>query len=185
MDRIEIPLSRSKIFLVVAGAVVFVLLGILFALRPDTFVSPILRSPQVVRMVGIATILFFGVVGVYGFRKLFDKKIGLIVDETGITDHTNASSAGLIEWADITEIASEQVMSTRFLLLYTTNPDKYLNRVTGFKRKLMQGNMKMYGTPLSITSNTVSYDFNELERLLKGRWIEHQETLANGSPMGL
>ncbi len=107
----------------------------------------------------------------YGIKKLFDKRIGLIVDRDGITDNTNAASVGLINWTDITGIKTEQIMSTKFLLIYTSNPDKYLERVKGLKRKLMQGNMKMYGTPLSIPSNTLKYNFDKLEKLI----IEYQQ----------
>jgi len=32
--------------------------------------------------------------------------------------------------------------------------------------------MKMYGTPLSITSTTLKYDFNDLEKLLKDKLFE-------------
>jgi hypothetical protein len=175
MNRIEIPLSKTKIFLLVIGSVAFVVFGILFILNPDTFLTPIFRSPSLLRLLGVAAVLFFGGTGIYGFRKLFDKKIGLIIDETGITDHTNASSVGLIEWADITGIETAEVMSTKFLLIFTLDPEKYLNRVQGFKRKLMQGNMKMYGTPLAITSNTVNYNFNDLEKLIKDSLMEQQE----------
>jgi hypothetical protein len=179
MNRIEIPLSKTKISLLVFGSIAFVIFGILFIINPDTFISPIFRNPQILRLTGIAAVLFFGATGIYGLRKLFDKKVGLIVDEIGITDYTNASSVGLIDWVDITEIETEEVMSTKILLIFTLNPDKYLNRVNGFKRKLMQGNMKMYGTPLAITSNTVNYNFDALEKLIKNRLIEQQEKMPD------
>lgn len=175
MSRIEIPLSKTKIILLVISSIAFIIFGVLFILNPDKFISPIFRNPQILRLIGLGAILFFSVTGLFGCRKLFDKKIGLIVDEYGITDNTNASSVGLIEWADITGIETAEVMSTKFLLIYTLNPDKYLDSVKGFKRKLMQGNMKMYGTPLAITSNTVNYNFNELERLIQNSLIEQQE----------
>ncbi|WP_223816125.1 STM3941 family protein [Adhaeribacter rhizoryzae] len=176
MNRIEVPLSKKKILLLVLGSIAFVIFGILFILNPETFVSPIFRNPQILRIIGIAAVIFFSATGIYGFRKLFDQKIGLIVDEHGITDYTNASSVGLIDWADITGIETEEVMSTKFLLIFTINPDKYLERVKGFKRKLMQGNMKMYGTPLAITSTTLNYNFNDLEKLLKNRLLEQKGT---------
>ncbi len=179
MNKIEIPLSKTKISLLLIGVIVFVIFGTLFLMSPDTFISPILRNPQVIRIAGIASVLFFGLVGVYGFRKLFDKTIGLTVDENGITDNTNASSVGLIDWTDITEIKTEQVMSTKFLLIYVSDSAKYIDRVNGFKRKLMKGNMRMYGTPLSITSNTLKYNFKELEKLIKNRLIERQEKMPN------
>lgn len=179
MNKIEIPLSKTKILLLLIGSIVFVILGTFFLITPDTFISSIFRNSQAIRIAGIAAVLFFGAVGAYGFRKLFDKTIGLTIDENGITDNTNATSVGLIDWNDIVEIRTEQVMSTKFLLIFTKNPDKYMERVNGFKRKIMQGNMKMYGTPLSITSNTLKYNFDDLQRLIKDKWIERNEKMPN------
>lgn len=179
MNKIEIQISKKKILLLLIGAMIFVILGALFIMTPDKFISTIARNPQTIRIGGIAAVLFFGVAGVYGFRKLFDKTVGLTIDENGITDNSNASSVGLIDWNDIVEIKTEQVMSTKFLLIFINNPDKYLERGNGFKRKLMQGNMKMYGTPLSITSNTLRYNFDDLERLVKSKLIEKQGKMPN------
>ena len=59
-------------------------------------------------------------------------------------------------------------MSTKFLLINVTDPEKYIGKAkSGMKAKLMRSNMKMYGTPLSITSNTLKYDFGELEQLIQ------------------
>ena len=101
-------------------------------------------------------------------RKLSDKKPGLIIDKNGITDNSNASSIGLIEWSDISEIKTSQVMSTKFIMIEVINPEKYIEKAkNGMKAKLMRANMKMYGTPLSITSNTLNYNFEELEKLIE------------------
>lgn len=175
MEKIEIPISKTKISFLLIGALIFVILGVLFSLTPDKFTTMIFRSPQIIRIVGIVAVLFFGAAGIYGLRKLFDKAVGLTIDDYGITDNSNASSVGLIDWSDILEIKTEQVMSTRFLLIFVDNPDEYLERANGFKRKLMKGNMKMYGTPLSITSNTLRYDFSDLERLIMEKLIEKKK----------
>ncbi len=173
MNKIEIPLSKTKLFLGIGGSVLFVVLGIyLFATIADNQTQ---FNATVVKVVGIASVLFFGATGIYGIKKLFDANIGLTIDENGITDNTNATSIGLISWGDILEICTVQIASTKFLLIYTTNPDKYLDKVKGFKRKLMQGNNKMYGTPLSITSTTLKYNFNELEKLINNRLSEQRE----------
>lgn len=174
MDKIEIPLSKTKISLLVIGAVIFVIHGVLFILLPDKFTTTFLGSPKTIMIVGVSSVLFFGAAGIYGLIKLFDKSTGLIIDENGITDHSNASSVGLVEWPDILEIRTEQVMSTRFLLIFVSNPDKYLDKASGFKRKLMKANMKMYGTPLSITSNTLRHNFDDLERLVMSSLNERQ-----------
>ncbi|MGE0088532.1 MAG: STM3941 family protein [Bacteroidales bacterium] len=175
MNKIEIPLSKKKISLLFTGATAFVIFGTLFLITPDTFTSPIFRNNQTIRVVGIVVVLFFGVVGISVYRKLIDTKIGLTIDENGITDNSNASSVGLIEWADIIEVKSSRVMSTKFLLVFTDKPDKYINRTNGFKRTLLKGNIKTYGTPISITSNTLKYDFEELESLIKKSLLDQNE----------
>ena len=170
MNKIEIPLSKTKILLTIGGSILFVVLGIYFI---TTMADQQTRfNPTLVKGVGIASVLFFGATGIYGIKKLFDNNVGLTIDDNGIIDNTNATSIGLIKWADITEIRTEQVMSTKFLLIFTKDPNEILEKVSGMKRKLMAGNMKMYGTPLSITSTTLKYDCNDLEKLLKDRLFE-------------
>jgi hypothetical protein len=156
------------------GAIVFLILGILFLITPSTFCPPIIRYPLIIRFIVLVAVLFFGTVSAYGLKKLFDKTIGLVIDDNGITDNTNAASIGLIEWGDITEIKTKKVMSTKFLLINTSKPDKYLERASGFKQKLMVGNMRMSGTPLSISSNSLKCNFNELEKLIRNRLSEQQ-----------
>jgi len=100
-NKIEISLSKNKIFLLAIGSFLFVIAGISLFINSTEFQNHsmrLLRNPMVVKSVGIIGILFFGATGIYGIRKLFDKKVGLIIDKDGITDNSNASSIGLIEW---------------------------------------------------------------------------------------
>jgi hypothetical protein len=177
MNKIEIPLSKTKLVFGISGSILFVLLG--FYLHAIIADQQTRFAPTLVKGIGIAAILFFCTTTIYGIKKLFDTKIGLLIDNNGIIDNTNASSVGLIKWADITAIRTEQVMSTKFLLIYSNDPNKFLESVTGIKRKLLKGNMEMYGTPLSITSTTLKYKYHDLERLLKDRFNEQREKMQN------
>ncbi|HCY00041.1 MAG TPA: hypothetical protein DG754_07865 [Bacteroidales bacterium] len=174
-EKVEIPLSKKKVLLLLFGAIVFVVLGLLLLLLPDRFTHPVLSSTLIIRVIGVIAVLFFGATGIFQLKKLLDKTPGLIIDENGITDNTNAISVGLINWADITGIKTKQVLTTKSLLIFTSNPDKYLDRVNGFKRKLMKGNIKMCGTPLTIISNTLKCNFEDLERLIRDKLIEQKE----------
>ena len=170
-EKIEIPLSKNKLLLGIGGSILFIILGIWLLLNADSFQEhsfTLLRNPLIVKGIGILGILFFGATGIFGFKKMFDKKVGLTIDSNGITDNSNASSVGLIEWSDITNIITKQVMSTKFLLINVNDPEKYIRKAkSGMKAKLMRSNMKMYGTPLSITSSTLKYDFKKLEKLMQ------------------
>jgi len=169
---IRIPISKGKLFFGIGGSILFVMMGIFIYTNVD--ISS--KNPVFLKIIGSASVLFFGATGIYGLTKLFDKKAGLIIDNAGITDHSNATSVGLIKWSDITAIKTRQVKSTKFLLIEVGNPEVYLEKAkSGIQRKLMQANMKTYGTPLSITSNTLSYDFGKLEKLVQEKFMKHNK----------
>ncbi len=119
------------------------------------------------KVIGIAGILFFGATGIFAVKKLFDKKPGLIIDQNCITDQSSGVSLGLIRWSDITEIKVEQIMSTRLLLIHVCDAGQYLNNVNRTKRRMLQANMKMYGTPIAISSVALKCNFTELETWIR------------------
>jgi hypothetical protein len=92
----------------------------------------------------------------------------LRIDEKGITDHTNATSVGLIEWQDITGIQRLTIASSNILIIKTAKPDKYIQRATNsIAKRAMQANNKMYGSPLSIIASSLQIDFDDLESMIR------------------
>ena len=151
-SEIKIPLNKIKITLLTIGSILFVVIG----------------SFMLWNFIGIIAILFFGVTGIYGIIKLFDSKTGLKIDSNGITDNSNITSIGLIKWNDIYQIRSEQVASEKFIMIDLIEPEKYIKKAGNvIKARLMKTNMKMYGTPISITSRTLNYNFTELEKIIQ------------------
>ncbi len=176
MNEIKIPLSKTKLIFAFIGSAIFILIGREFILMPEKYVSPLMRSPELIAIVGYASVIFFGLCLIYILYKASDKKPGLIVNGNGITDNSNFSSVGLIEWSEIIGIRSQQVMSTKFILIDVLNPEKFIQKSSKFKASLLKTNMKMYGTPLSITSNSLRYNFDEMEKLLKTEFEKHKIT---------
>lgn len=175
MDKVIILLSKRKNILTLTGAGLFVGIGCWMTIKPENFVSAIFRNTAIIRIVGVAGFAFFGLCLIFIARKLFDKKPGLIIDQYGITNNTNVISMGLIEWGDIIDVRSVQVMSTRFLVVYTNNPEKYLARVKNKILKcFMKMNYKTYGSPISITSNSLKVKYNDLEHLIRSELKKRQ-----------
>lgn len=167
-EKIEIQLSKSKILLLLIGAIAFVVFGTLFIINPEQFVNRLFRNPEIVRIFGISAVGFFGLCLVFIGKKLIDNKTGLIIDQNGITDNTTATSIGLIEWTDITGIGTVQIAHTKILMLETDKPEKYIERAkNGIAKRAMKANHKMYGSPLSITASSLKIKYNELEQLIK------------------
>lgn len=167
-SNIEISLAKTKIIGFFVSTIVFIALGILFICNPETFTSPIMRSPGIIKASGIVCVVFFGLCLFFITRKLFDNKPGLIIDQYGITINTNAINVGLVEWRDITGIEKKHVMSNKFLILHTNYPEKYIDRAKNvIAKQTMTLNNKTYGSPISIISNSLNLDFEDLEKLIR------------------
>ena len=173
IEKTEISISKKKIIFLLGGGVILFIGGIWFAIYPENFISNIwqISDPNFIRFAGITGIVVFGSGIIFGITKLVDKRSGLVIDNDGITDNSNASSIGLIRWTDITGFRTKEVMSAKFILIDVKNPLDYIeNSNSRFKSTLLRANMNKYGTPLSVISNTLNYDFNRLEKLLKESW---------------
>ncbi len=173
MKRIEIQLSKTKLILTFLGSCLFVVLAIFLVKNPENF-----RNANVVmtRLVGILGICFFGLIVLTVPRKLFDKKPGLILDENGIIDNSSMKGFGTILWKDIISIRPIKVTrTTNLLLIFVSNPEKYSENPNFFIQYLRKVGMKMYGTPITISSNALKCNFTELEGLINER-LEKQET---------
>lgn len=174
MNTIEIKSSKTKLILLVSGSLIFMILGIFLAVSPHKFASFIFRSVTFIRMVGIVAILFFGLCLIILIKSLLTKKFNLIINEKGIIDNSSYVSVGAIFWSDINSIKKIDVMSTKFLLINVKDPNKYLNKESGIKRKILERTYKTYGTPISISSNTLSYNFDELEKAISKFYNEYK-----------
>jgi hypothetical protein len=156
-----------KLLFLILGAVVFVGIGLLFMLVPEQFGNDRWGSPTIPIVLGVVAVAFFGICLVFMIQKFFDTRMGLTIDDKGITDHTNATSVGLIHWEDITGVKTLQVASTKMLLIQTNQPQKYMERAkNGISKHAMKANHKMYGTPISIVANSLQISFNALEKLI-------------------
>ena len=78
-ECIEIKLSKVKLILMFLGSILFITGGILFIRNPIEYESFIMKSPTIIFIAGCLSILFFGVVGFFIFKKILDKRPGLVI----------------------------------------------------------------------------------------------------------
>lgn len=172
-NQIEIPLSKQKMYLMLFGSIIFVVIGIWLVVKPPKSNHPIFGNPMVILISGVSAIIFFGYTAFILFKKLPDNKPGLIINSEGIIDNSSGVSAGIVLWTDIIEISTANVMNQKFLMFIVKNPEEYINRQNGIvKRKAMELNYKTYGSPISISANTLDTNFEELYKLLKRKFKE-------------
>ncbi|SFU19082.1 hypothetical protein SAMN04489724_0095 [Algoriphagus locisalis] len=180
---IEIPLSKTKITLYFIGALMFVLLGIVFSYEPSTFISFRYPSPTLIRLAGIASLMFFGVCLLFITRKLVDSKIGLRISDAGIWVNSNNFEIGLIEWDDITGFRTVKISYTKLIIVKTRKPAKYIDRTTNvLAKRTMRSNHRTLGSPLTIMARSLSIDSDELEQLLLQQLEKRRATTGGKNP---
>jgi hypothetical protein len=179
--RIEIPLSKSKLVMMSAAALAFVAIGLWFVIAPPKIENAYWGNPTRIAIVGYAAIIFFGMCAVFFIRKLSDTKPGLVIDDEGLIDNSGGLSAGRILWEDIENISVLEMHRQKLLMVRVKNPQDYISRQkTSLKRKVMELNYKMYGTPLSITANGLKLPFQELLALVTQKFKETGRNAQQG-----
>lgn len=168
-DNTIIELSKRKILYVLLMACAFVALGAwLFSLDAATIRSlNRFNNPVIVHGAGLISIVFFGLCGIYALKMVFDKKPGLVLNNSGIIDNASSLSAGLIPWSDVVGSEIFEVQKQKMLIVKVRNPQKYINRGNWLRKTMTKSTYKMCGSPISISSNTLNITFPELILLFK------------------
>lgn len=170
-DETVIELSRTKLVLLVLGSCAFVAAGAwllsfdMEEIRYGRSFTFFYNNPFIVYGAGLAAILFFGLCGLYGLRKLFDGRPGLVLNSSGIVDNASGVAAGFIPWSEVEGSGVYEVHQQKMLIIIVRDPGKYIGRGGALSRTLNKANYKMSGSPISISSVALKIDFAELVSL--------------------
>ncbi len=168
IDEKIVELSKTKIALAILGTCAFVAIGIwlLFLdeaiIRTSSSYRLLFNEPMYARGLGIVSIVIFGALALFFFKKLFDKKPGLVFNNSGIVDNASAVAAGFIPWSEITGYDIFEMPQQKMLIIMVGDPQKYVERGNAVQQKLNQANFKMCGSPISISANALKINFAEL-----------------------
>lgn len=177
MSPTSIPLNKGKLTLLLVGALLFVAAGYwMFQLdSAEILRHGRYRNPAFVHGVGLAGMAFFGAAALVAVRKLFDRKPGLIVDAEGIVDNASGIAAGRIPWTDILGFEQRRISNQRLLSVLLKNPEAYVAKSGAFKRLLQRANLAMGYSPVMLSSNALSVDFDTLCALLQAAHVRAQD----------
>jgi hypothetical protein len=89
----------------------------------------LLEGPQAIGWVGVA---FFGPGALVFLWQLLDVRPRLVITGRGVYDRTNG--AGWIPWSDIRYAWLQSVMGHEFVCLEVHDPDRYLSRMSRWRR---------------------------------------------------
>lgn len=168
-EPIYIPINKRKLTGLLRLSIKNLIVGL--ALTSMVFFRHSLL-PILFSSVGIMLTLFAAPWTFSLFQKWKDKKAGITVDQTGITDNTILFCAGHIPWSDILEIKRTK---DKILVIMVTNPLAYIRRQSSFvKRRILKSLFKTYGSPIVIPYNELRSDFDELQNILQAELKENK-----------
>jgi hypothetical protein len=177
-DERIIKTSKRKIVLLLLGACVFVAIGIWMFSRDDASIQSgrSMNDPMLVHGLGLVAIVFFGIFGLVGLKKLFDNKPALILNNSGVIDNASSVSAGFIPWSDVVGARIVNVQKQKILVINVRDPEEYIARGNLLKQTLNKANYNMVGSPISISANVLAMNFSELTSLFD----QYQRKYASG-----
>lgn len=165
-EQIEISLNKKKILPYLLGALIFVIAGVwMFSVALHTKNQILIQAIFIV--VGLSSILFFGLIVIVLMTKLFKTQAGMIINDDGIIDNTSGVSVGFIAWRDIRKINYSYNGTHTFLVVIVKMPGKYIEKESNFlKRIAMRMNYKISGSPIHILVSFLDINLNTLHEMI-------------------
>lgn len=168
-DFIVFPKTGRMIWLGVMCAV-FVLLG-------GAFLGFVIVEDETLWLgvVGVVTIIFFGLCMIYYVKEVINRKPVLTVSGEGIIDRSSFIGAGLIKWEEIADIDFINFGGQVFLGIYTHDSKLIINRTTGIKSMLNNVNKGLVDAQVNIPAKNLDCNMEELVKVINNHWAKALE----------
>jgi hypothetical protein len=164
----EIQFRKTNLIIACLGSLIFVGIGIwlAFGINHPTFLQI---------LVGVLSMLFFGLTGAISIGKLLDTRPGLIINDQGIQDNSSGVAGGFLAWEQIVGIETKQVKGQSFVQIFLKDPEQYLAQAKGWRKQLQKLNYEWYGTPINISANSLIISHSELRHILTTHLKAYQQ----------
>jgi hypothetical protein len=163
-DERVVQLSPGKVAAIVAGSFPVVAVGIwMFSLDETTIVSfRRLNSPELVHGFGLFIAAMGVLGGLYGVRRFFGDRRGVVFSSTGVTDYTSGISAGMIPWREIVGAEIVKLSTQTVLVIKLKEPRKFLEHQSLLRWPFLALNDKICGSPVAISPAALKVSPSEL-----------------------
>jgi hypothetical protein len=163
-EKIILYPKRSKMFLISLLSLLFVCAGFFILSQRD---EP--HIPQALRIIiGFLAIGFFGLCFFYALYRITVRQPALSLEREGILDNASAVSAGLVRWEEIDRIYTSSLQGQQFVSISVKDPERFLQKMHGFKAKLMRLNIGLVGAPVNLPVTALGMTSAELVVLIEG-----------------
>ncbi|HOV27360.1 MAG TPA: STM3941 family protein [Pseudobacteroides sp.] len=164
--------STTKLVVLFIFSLMFVLIGALFIVigfEIDIGINTAVEkesSRYGFRIVGIISCLFFGFCGWYVVKRLLIRTPSLIISKYGVTDNASAIAAGFLKWSEIKNFLIYYYGGQKLLGIEPVDVEGTLNKVSKFKRAILNLNKGLGVTIINIPKNSLNMPLEEVHELM-------------------
>ncbi|HYG53470.1 MAG TPA: STM3941 family protein [Flavobacteriales bacterium] len=177
METLNIHISKGKIKAAKIG------LGVLFAVFCLLFALAWINEWSLAHVIGFLDHLFIilalGIctaICAFAFywvmARASSSKPMLVLEQDGYVDNMGLLKGTKFMFKDIDRFEEKKVTVHRVILVYFKDVDAFLDKQTGFKKKMLRSTFTQMGTPISIPAAGLDYNFDDLLGELNKR-LEH------------
>ena len=155
--QVAVERSRAKGLASILGCAVFIVASL----------AIIAQGSALTLVVGALGLLTFAGFGIGWIVLLLRAGPGLVVDDTGFSDHSSALAVGRVLWSDVTSVSERSVARTPLVVVNLREPKAYVARLGRLGRVAATANRHLVGSPVVIASVGLKTSSSSLLMLLR------------------
>lgn len=171
--KTEILVNKKRFLFVIVLSFVLILVGIGMAVFPEDFGGEILGE-QFALIIGITIVVIFVGALLFAIIKLVETKVGVTIDEQGITDHVGGMNLGLIPWEDIEALELKKHVGNTFVVIHLKDVLSYTDQFKGFKKRMIKEQSSTFGSPVAIGTAMLKGDTHSIKAAFENAASAHQ-----------
>lgn len=167
---LEVHMRKGKLWLLCLGCLVFIAVG-------GWLFSDYLNESESLftGILGIVCIALFSACLIFFIRRLFDHSPALVINHEGILDHSSYIPGGFIRWDDIEDIELYQLSGQTMIGIQLKDPDSFVERQQGLKRRLIQMNQGLVQAPVNIAQTALRMPIDQIYGEMVTRLHAHRK----------
>ncbi|MCM8595785.1 STM3941 family protein [Accumulibacter sp.] len=159
MEQVTIYPDPRRFAVMAVGSLVLAGIGGFLILDPEVSQTSRLFG-------GYVAVIFFVLCFARATSRLVRRMPSLIIDETGLFDNASSVCAGLLKWADISDVQVYSFKNQRFLGIALNDQPALYEQFSADQRQLMAENLRHAGYPVGIPASALGIGLDETLRLI-------------------
>ena len=172
MDRTEIYTSKKKAIPMLIASTAFVVLGVWIIINASNvnynlFDLGLDSSILLNKIIGIISIVFFGIGVALAIKRLINPQLILIADANGLNINPKKSLTEFIKWDQIFAFDNVNIKRTKIMVIRVHDSEYWLEKETNLiRKKMMRFNINNYKSPFNIVGSGLEISYNQLNEKL-------------------